>query len=64
MCLRWEQSGSVGSSFPERGETDFAGNKLVALDPASLVRVKLASLGVVDPALLVGVKLASLGACW
>jgi len=41
-----------------------AGSKLVAVDPASLVGVKLASLVVVVPALLVGVKLASLGASW
>jgi len=45
MWLRWEQAGSGGSDFAGRGETDFAGSKLVAVDRASLVGVKVASLG-------------------
>jgi len=56
MWLRWEQAGSVWSSFIGRGESGFAGSKLVAVDPASLVWVKLAS--------PVEVDLASLGASW
>ena len=48
IWLRWEQGGSGGSGF--------AGSKLVAVDPALQVGVKLAS--------LVAVDLASLGASW
>ena len=67
-----EQAGSSGSCFAGRGETGFTGSKLVVVDPASLVQVKLASLVGVDPASLVGVKLTlqvavslySLEACW
>ena len=44
------QAGSVGSSFAERVESSIAGSKLVAVDMALQVGVKLASLVVVDPA--------------
>jgi len=64
MWFRWEQAGSVGSSFPARGETGFAGSKLRVVDPASPVGVKLASPVVVDLASLVGVKLTLLRARW
>jgi len=40
IWLRWEQAVSGG--------LDFAGSKLVAVDLASLVGVKVASLGAVD----------------
>jgi len=46
IWLRWEQGGSGGSGF--------TGSRLVAVDPALQVGVKLAS--------LVAVNLASLGA--
>jgi len=45
LWLRWEQAGSSGSSIAGRGESGFAGSKLVAVDLASLVVVKVASLG-------------------
>jgi len=51
--LCWEQAGSGGSGLAGRGETSFtgssgsglAGSKLVAVDLAWLVGVKVASLG-------------------
>jgi hypothetical protein len=51
--LRWEQAGSGGSGFAGRGESCVTGSsgsgvaasKLVAVDRASQVRVKVASLG-------------------
>ena len=48
IWLRWEQGGSGGSGF--------AGSKLVTVDPALQVGVKLASLEAVD--------LTSLGGSW
>jgi hypothetical protein len=61
----WEQAGSSGSGFAGWGEscftlrdkTDFAGCKLVAVDLASLVGVKLALLG--NLSLLVTLDVAS-----
>jgi len=72
IWLRWEQAGSGGMitlisltiwlrwEQAVSGRSDFAGCKLVAVDPALQVGVKLASLVAVNLASLVGVKLASL----
>jgi len=49
------ETGFAGSNLPLE-QSEFAWSKLVALDPASLVGVKLASLLAVD--------LASRGASW
>jgi len=45
IWLRWEQAVSGECGFAGRGETGFPGSRLVAEDMASLVGVKLASLG-------------------
>jgi len=56
IWLRWEQAGSIGFSFTDRGEYGAAGTKMVAVDPALLV--------VVDVALLDAVDLVLPGARW
>jgi len=56
IWLCWEQGGSGGSGL--------AGSKLVAVDPALQVGVKLASLVRVKLASLVAVDLASLAGSW
>jgi len=45
MLLCWQQAGSGGSGIAQMGTTGFAGRKLVKVDPALLVGVKLALLG-------------------
>jgi hypothetical protein len=76
ISLCWKQAGSGGSVIADWGETrfagsnlpiwqsEFAGSKLVTVDVASLVGVKLPSLVAVDPALQVEVELASRGGSW
>ena len=60
ISLCWEQAGSGGSGIAGRDENGFAGSKLVAVDSALLVGVKLALLG----ATYLSDNLTSLGESW
>jgi len=68
IWLRWEQAGSSGSGFTGRGETDFAGSKIVAvecsLSPLGQPGFAGSKLVALDLASLVAVDLDSLIACW
>jgi len=64
IWLCWEQAGSGGSGFAGRGETSFAGMGGAGFTGRGQTSFAGSKLGAEDRASLVGVKVASLGASW
>jgi hypothetical protein len=64
MWLYWEQAGCAGSGFAGRRETSIMGSGGSGFDGSVETGFAGSKLVVVDWALLVGVKVTSLAASW